>query len=307
MSRVLITGNGFIAAHVAERYITNGAEVCVASRSPGWRLTPFQGRFLSLPLTLPDVDAAEDVLRTFMPEIIVHLAGVTPGRGADNTFLSVNRDGTRDILEAARHAPSVRHVITLGSASEYGLHADTIDESSECTPLDAYGTSKLEATRTVADFSAHFRRTVLRPCTIYGEAQTFSMLIPLVIRACIAKTPLSLTPLAQEIDFLHINDLVDAIVRTPERLGDTFEILNIGSGSAIPVREVVGKIAALCDAENVLHVGALPYRAHEPFRRLLSIKKAARLLSWVPRISLDDGLTRTAAWYRDNQHRFSML
>jgi GDP-L-fucose synthase len=96
-------------------------------------------------------------------------------------------------------------------------------------------------------------------------------------------------------EFLYVEDAADAIVRALETLEDS-EPVNLGSGNEIPVRELAEKIAALSGFRGRLSWD--PTKPDGQPRRALDTSRAARLLGWRARTGLDEGLTRTIAWYR---------
>ena len=94
-----------------------------------------------------------------------------------------------------------------------------------------------------------------------------------------------------------MEDFAEGVVLAAERL-NTPEPVNIGTGSEVSIRELVDLVVRLTDFK-----GKVSYDASKPkgqHRRVLSIEKARRLTGFEPRYSLEEGLKRTIAWYREN-------
>src|SRR5262249_50645374 len=99
-------------------------------------------------------------------------------------------------------------------------------------------------------------------------------------------------------DFLYVGDLVDFVERALERQRERFALLNAGSGVAVSVNELARKIVAASGRALALR--------HDPSKPTiktslsLDCSKAAALLGWSPRTSLDAGIALTLDWWRRN-------
>jgi nucleoside-diphosphate-sugar epimerase len=97
-------------------------------------------------------------------------------------------------------------------------------------------------------------------------------------------------------DLLHVNDLVDFVQQAIAEQTEQFELLNLGAGKSIPIRDLVQKI--------ILHSGkslTIRYDISKPtinFNIELNIDKVREKFGWSPKISIDDGVSATLAWYR---------
>lgn len=307
---VLVTGgSGFIGSRLVHALIKAGAKVNITTSTSvaPWRMSDMVRQYAQFVLLLPDTSVFADILKRTKPEVIFHLAGGLPYSGkTPEEFETINAEATKALYQNAVLAGAT-HFLTLGSVTEYGALTGALEESAEPSPESPYGKSKFHATMYLKE-KVSIRTTVLRPCAVYGPVQSFGMFISDCIRACVEKTRFAMSQGEQKIDFLYIDDLVSALLSAGLRnKGEFFEILNVGPGEPVPVRDVACKIAEKLDARECLDIGGRPYRSNEPYTRYLAVDKARTILDWEPRTTLENGIKKTVEWYRTNQNSFSLL
>jgi nucleoside-diphosphate-sugar epimerase len=235
------------------------------------------------------------------------LAALLPAaKETQENFTDVNVEHTRRVYRAAQKCKTVTHFVALGSASEYGVLLSPITEEAEAKPQDFYGISKLAATKMLeGEAVSPLTTTLLRPCAVYGPAQTFTLFIPRCIEACILHTPFDMSLEKRRLDFLYVSELVRALMSAGQRVeGNVFEIINVGPGEAYSLREVASAIARELNGEEYLHWAKDP---SEQYTRYLSVEKAKKLLGWSPSLPFVDGLHRTIEWYRLHTDDFKKL
>jgi CDP-glucose 4,6-dehydratase len=105
-------------------------------------------------------------------------------------------------------------------------------------------------------------------------------------------------------DYLYVEDAVDGYLRFAEALAQRPELqgeaLNLSTGIPATVLEVVERILSLAGSELTPEI--LNHASHEIPAQHLSAARALELLGWQARVGLDEGLTRTLAWYREFLH-----
>ena len=101
-------------------------------------------------------------------------------------------------------------------------------------------------------------------------------------------------------DYICVDDLIDAyIMAAVVPLKKVAEVINIGSGNGIPLKEIALNIAKQLDvSENLLQFGALPYRSDEIMYSVANIEKAKNVLGWKPKTPLEKGIKNMARWYK---------
>ncbi len=299
-ARVLLTGgSGFLGLHLARAVQGLGAQVTLLQR----RASPAQGDLHQVLGDLRDGDFVRRAVQETAPHVVFHLAASrarSHTQGAFAETIDSNVTGTLNVLTACQDLPALRRIVVLGTGEEYGAGAVPFVETQREAPVSAYSLSKLAATH-LAQMMAHnagLPAVILRPSVAYGPAQGDDMFLPALIRALIAGRRFAMTAGAQTRDFIYIDDLVSALLLAGQSALPVGEVINIGAGQATQLGDMVAMIEAMIPAQGLVDRGAVPYRKGEAMAYHLSIEKAARLLHWVPRTPLAEGLARTIAWYR---------
>jgi UDP-glucose 4-epimerase len=298
--RVLVTGaSGFVGTHLLDALAASAAEVAIVTRNPA-HARPAGNVFVG---NISDKGFLSQVVQDWSPQIIFHLAGARERgleREAFDQSIAANLTGTLNLLFAARDVPRLECLVILGTGEEYGGNRAPFIESMRESPISAYSFAKQCATQLSQLMHVSFGLpvAVLRPAVAYGPGQASDMFLPALIQTLLRGEEFRMTPGGQSRDYVYVDDLVDAILRSglcPQAAG---EIINIGSGQATRIAELVDRVQAQLGESGRVRKGALPYRNGEPMEYLLDIGKARRLLDWQPRTSLEEGLQRTIDWYR---------
>jgi len=183
--------------------------------------------------------------------------------------------------------------LTFVSAYIYGQPATLpISESSPPQPNNPYALSKFIAESLCAFYAEHFNVpvTIIRPFNIYGVGQKEHFLIPEIIAQVKARKPVHLKDLTPRRDYLYMDDLVDALLRTMSSKTGC-HIYNIGYGSSWSVGEIVAMVQRLAGTRLPVISENLP-RQNEIPDVYADISKAADELGWVPRHSLEQGIEK---------------
>jgi len=167
-------------------------------------------------------------------------------------------------------------------------------------PTTEYGAAKAACWLIAQAFA---RRTglelvSLRPFTMYGPMEPPGRLVPSVVRHALAGQSIDLTPGDQARDFVYVEDVADAFIAaatTDAAVGGTF---NVCTGTAVTVRDIVQRVLAATGSASTARFGALSYRPTELSMLSGDTSRATQILGWRARVSLDEGLDRTIAWFR---------
>jgi dTDP-L-rhamnose 4-epimerase len=135
----------------------------------------------------------------------------------------------------------------------------------------------------------------LRPFTVYGEQHYGSMLLPYAVAEARARRDAYFSDGLQQRDFIHVDDVVEAIWLALTHEVKGFHALNLGWSEPVEVRKVILEIARRLDAEALFHLGSIKRRIDEPRIRYADTTAAQSLLGWRPRITLKEGLDRLVA------------
>lgn len=310
MTSILVTGpSGFIGQALSDRLETDGYSVVRAVRQGN----PL-GEFI-----VGNIGPETEWLHALQGcQAVVHLAArvhVMHDSAMDplTEFRIVNTDGTLNLARQAAQA-GVQRFIFLSSAKVNGEEG-TFTEKDPPAPKDAYAISKWEAEQGLHQIMAEtgMEVVILRPPLVYGPRvrANFLRLIRLIDRGF----PLPLGAVDNHRSLLYLGNLIDAIVaclRHPAAAGKTYLV---SDGKAVSTPELIRHLAQAlgCRARlwsmpvGVLHfTGRLVGKSKEIDRLLGSLMLDSGAieydLDWQPPFSMQNGLTATAAWFREKQN-----
>jgi len=304
--KVFVTGiNGFIGSHLGTRLLKEGARVfgLVRRGADLWRIAGINEEIALVTGDLRDRDGIRRALREIKPEVIFHLAGlVDVSRSFDliDGMVEINVHGTMAVIRALKNL-EYRCFINTGASEEYGNGPAPFREDQTPAPVSPYSAAKACAT-TICQMlykGLGLPLLTLRPFNTYGPKQTNDMLIPYSIRKVLAGEPIKMTKGEQTRDFVFVDDVVEAFILAAQKKEALGEIINIGTGEEHRIRDVVEKIVKMARSTSRVEFGALPYRAGEAMRFFSDSSKAQRLLGWVHKVPLEEGLRKTIDWFRE--------
>jgi UDP-glucose 4-epimerase len=298
--RVLITGaSGFIGKRLTGALAKEGWQVRAASRDPA--AIPARGGIERV--ALPDLARPAD-WSALLADVthVVHLAGIAhaPGALPDEIYARINAAAVGELAAAARGRIE-RFVLMSSVRAQAGLSADhTLTEKDRPKPTDAYGRTKLEAERLVAESGPEF--TVLRPAVVYGKGVKGNI----AALATLAKTPMPLpfAGLDNRRSLLALDNLAAAVALVLGARAAANETFLVADAEPI---SVAGIVAAMREG-----LGRSPHLVRVPLggiKRLMRsfgkeaewerisgnfVIDASKLMGigWRPAISTHDGIVR---------------
>jgi nucleoside-diphosphate-sugar epimerase len=321
--RVALTGaSGYTGGRLLEALRARGDEVAVLVRpqSVSERVRARASRVVEG--ILGDGAAAARLLEG--ADAVVHVAAVYRTAGhPDSYYREVNVAGTERLLEAAARE-GVRRFVHTSTVGVHGhVEQPPADETAPFAPGDIYQATKAEAERLALDF--HRQRgvpvAVVRPGAIYGPGETrFLKLFRAIARGRYAIVGTGRT-------FYHpvfIDDLVDGFLLAldrPEAVGESFLLCGPSYASqsdlaGLIARHTGGRVLPfriparpIQWAGDLIEAVCVPLGLEPPLHRrrvdfwtksrAFTIAKARRLLGYAPKVDLEEGIARTAAWYRE--------
>lgn len=304
---VFLTGaTGFIGSHLLKRLINEGCNVhtSIRTNSSLWRIEDFKDKFVYYTLDLTDFEAVRALIKQIKPDIIFHLAAYGVDYRQQHIYQSVNINinATVNLFESFLENKGFRFVHT-GTSLEYGHENKPLSEGGLLNPASVYGITKFASVQLLLFMSKqaqHGNLVILRPFGIFGELEGSHKFFPQVIDKLSRGLPVQMTGGEQVRDYLYVDDLVDAyIMAAVVPLKNVGEIINIGSGNGIPLKEIALNMAKQLDvSENLLQFGALPYRFDEIMYSVADIEKAKNILGFQPKTPLEKGIKNMVRWYK---------
>jgi len=268
-------------------------------------------------LDLSDSGAVADCFRKEKPQIVVFAAAKVGGIKANDDFpvefLTDNLRIQTNVISAA-HDNGVRKLLFLGSSCIYPKHApQPIPESALLTgPLEptneAYAIAKIAGIKLCQAYDREYGANFISamPSNMYGPNENFDLQTSHVLAALLRKAHEAKTKRAKELvvwgtgtprrEFLHVDDCASACLFLLQKY-DSPEIINVGSGEDVTIRELAELI---CDI--VGFDGELTWDKTKPDgtpRKLLDVSRIQGL-GWKPRIPLREGITHTYDWFLKN-------
>ncbi len=290
--KVLVTGGaGFIGSHLVERLVGDNEVRVLDDLSTGHREDVHNDATLHVgdvrdEATVREATAGVDV-------VFHHAASVSVDRSleAPDESHAINVDGTLTVLEAARTEDA--RVVVASSAAIYGDPTSVpIAESHRKRPLSPYGLEKL----TVDEYARLYHdrygleTVALRYFNVYGPRQSgeYAGVVSVFGEQAAAGGPLTVHgDGTQTRDFVHVTDVVRAncLAATTDATGQAF---NIGTGTAVSVRELAELVRELTDGDvPVEPTGA---REGDVCRTSADVSRARETLGFESKWDLRDGL-----------------
>ncbi len=301
MANVFITGGGgFLADHLARALLKDGHRVSLLSRQRRPRGMLAGARAVRGDLLLskrPIVPASTD--------IVFHLAArasVTESFADPPGTVEVNAMGTARLLEEIRtRGIGVERFVLPSTALVYGPpFRRAIAEDHPVRPRNPYAASKMAAECCALAYDSLYDVpvSVLRLFNVYGPGQRPQYVIPTVLSQCLWSRELKIGNPWPFRDFVYVDDAVRLFRAAASRRRARGEILNVASGKGTRIDAMV-RVALRVTGANLKPRSEAARRRRGDFDRLVGdIGKARRLVGWSPKVSLEDGLARTASFLR---------
>ncbi len=311
--KILITGGiGFVGTNLVIKLLSNRIKPTILDfLSNG---NEFDQNFIpfkkdEVEFYNKDIRNREEILHTVEqvnPDYIIHLASMTNlTRDFYHAHQSVdiNIRGTLNLLEAA-NSQKIDKFIFLSSSDVYGGVAPPFQETQNVIPASPYSVSKVASELYSLMFSKVYDLpvVVLRGFNVFGKYQQPNRVIPYIITELLNGREVKLTEGEQKREFNYIDNLIDAILLSLANSEIHGEIINIGYGESVKVRDIALNIGGKLESIDKLKFGAISYRPNEIWDMYCDNSKAKRLLGWEPRISLEKGLNSTIEWFKSQYY-----
>ena len=300
--RYLVTGGaGFIGSNLVTYLLQLGHDVTVLDNLESAGASLLNG--LDVRLIDGDVrDPSAVEAAASGQEIVVHLAafpGVVASLQDPKTCFDVNVMGTLNVLTGARDAGAQRFILASTCGALFGNSEPPFDESMPPSPMSPYGASKASAEALCRAFQGSYglETVALRFTNVFGPNHGHkSSAIKAFLNAAAEERPVVVFgDGTQTRDFIFVADLVQAIMCAAGQPAAAGEVFHIGSGVEVSLLDLVDAVRMAVGTNN-LPMEFKPARDGEVDRSLTRVDKAASVLGFQAKTTLQEGLYATWQW-----------
>ncbi|SNS53796.1 Nucleoside-diphosphate-sugar epimerase [Noviherbaspirillum humi] len=329
--RILVTGaTGGLGRNATQYLLSQGVDVIATGRNVaiGQELSDRGARFVGIDLARPDPKLLASMVD--QADAVWHCAAFSAPWGAPGAFDDCNVKATANLLDAAGQAGIARfvHVSTPAIYFDFTHRYDVPESFRARTPVNHYARSKAAAEDKVNEASASYpamHTSIIRPRAIFGPHD--QVLVPRLSRVIRANGGRLTLPRGGRtmLDLTYVDNVVHAMwLATTNKNMPSGLAFNITNNEPVHIADMLEKLF-VCGMKTRLSIQSLPYSllaaaasllegmsafsGREPpltkysvgvlaFDMTLSLKRAIDVLGYSPKISLDEGIERTAHWLR---------
>jgi nucleoside-diphosphate-sugar epimerase len=313
-STILLTGAaGFIGWETAKQLAEQGNRVIGVDNLNDYydvklklyRLNDLQERtnFSFHKIDIEDRAAMEEVFKKNTIDAVINLAaraGVRYSMENPHVYMSTNALGTLNLLELMRKYGIKKFVLASTSSLYAGQEMPFSEHLPVNTPISPYAASKKAAE--AISYSYHYLFgidvSVLRYFTVYGPAGRPDMSPFRFIKWIDEGREVALYGNgSQTRDFTYVTDIAEGTVKALAPLG--YEVINLGNSRPYSLNQVIGLMEDRLGMKA--RVKRLPPQKADMQATWADIGKAARVIDWKPKVSLEEGIKQTVDWHTANR------
>jgi nucleoside-diphosphate-sugar epimerase len=306
--RILVTGaTGFVGGRLLERLAEMGGhDLYSLQRYVTGRYVLGADHGVKVVFCdLRDQFAVKCALREVQPEVVFHLAAISPvsySYDHPNEVLDANLTGTVNLAECClREVPHFKHFLFASTSETFGNGPVPKREDTPQAPNSPYSVSKQAAEKYILYMwdAYKFPATVLRPFNTYGRRDNTHFLVERMIVQMLRGDVVKLGDPTPERDLLYIDDHVDAYLTCfGKREASAGQAFNFCTGEKLTVRALADKLRDITGFRGQILWDTIPRRPLDIQVLYGDATKAKSVLGWQAKISLDDGLRRTVDFWR---------
>jgi len=308
MAKIVVTGGaGFIGSHVVDLFLAKGFEVVVLDDLSSGKLSNLNpsAKLYQMDIRSPEV---RDVFGAEKPDYVSHHAAQAEVRRsvAEPLFdAQVNILGSINLIECAREF-QVKHFIYISSGGAAYGEPERLpcDEEHPVNPICPYGASKHTVEHYLYMYHANYglNYTVLRYPNIFGPRQNpqgEAGVVAIFAGKMLAGEPAIINGDGEQTrDFVYVGDCAHAnylAVTVDHQPG----IYNLGWGRPTSINEIFDTLAKVTGYSHPAQYA--PAKLGETRHIYLNAAKAARALGWTPTLTLEEGIEKTVAYFKNSE------
>ena len=293
MTKCLVTGGaGYFGELLTRKLLERGYSVRVLDLDPPADIYP------GTEMVQADIRDADAVLSACEGIDVAFHNAAQGAMAKDKALLwSVNRDGTKNLLEScARRA--VKKVVYTSSSAVYGVpRSNPVTEETLPSPVEEYGRAKLAGEELCREYAGKgLDVSIVRPCTILGHGRLgiFQILFEWIYQG---KNIPVLNGGKNIYQFVHADDLAEACAFLLQQSAPP-DLINIGTGTDVTIKELTELVAQVTGFKGVIKWDAT--KPDGTPRKLMDVSRL-RALGWQARIALAEGVQKTYASFLAEQ------
>jgi dTDP-glucose 4,6-dehydratase len=317
--KLLLTGaTGFIGSHLAAKLSNYDVTCAIPSSDIGQKNLPTDVEVAFCDIT--DGAAVKSLIAKMKPEIIVHLAAVSPVRYSfeqPEIYQEVNYLSTINMALAASKVPGFEKFVFASTMESYGWQTvhKPFNENTPQNPASPYSVAKVAAEKYIRMMGLYmgFPHVIMRCCNTFGRKTEKNYFMEHVITSYLAGRLPRIGEPDSIRDYMYVDDHVNAYLKVIEykmpqsdvsgnmKKDMNYYSFNFGNGLALTNAEHASKIANLMRLALKYEAGYpkdYPYRpVNEPYLSL-DAAKAKKVLGWKPTVPIEEGYRKTINYWK---------
>ena len=309
MKKVLLTGaNGFIGQHLLKEIARGNNEVHAICQDPKDRRTKAANAHVHY-ADIREHAKVNSIVEEVSPDYVIHLAGASsPAKSYEdfNGTMEVNYSATLNFAEACRKVNNLKQFIFSGSSEEYGSALKDarhkITEETPLNPTSPYAVSKADAEMYLQYLGRvyGFPYTVIRSFNTYGRKDNNSFFIEKTISKMLSgKHSISLGDPSLVRDWLYVDDHVSGYMKVLGNKKAISQAIQLCTGKGYSIQETAELISKMTGYKGQILWNTMPKRPFEAKIMIGDNTKAKELLGWEPKYTLEQGLEKTIAFWKE--------